>query len=146
MHCLQPALFQYGDKSLGSSDYPIKLAIQPHDSILFSHCRYFCVNDVFLLKLSPHERQGDAQILMKIVKINGSNQTTSTYRVNRQTTLFEVCISIYLKIEGSLTCTKIMMYGGKYNNDKGDSYGIKMHIQQRSSIIQFACILSCPSP
>ena len=52
--------------------------------------RFFCVNDVFILKLSPHEKRGDAQILMKIVKIDGSNQKRSTYRINRLSTLFEV--------------------------------------------------------
>ncbi|XP_067945563.1 uncharacterized protein [Watersipora subatra] len=51
--------------------------------------RYFCVNDVFTLQIPLMHTGQIEMILMKVVKINNSSKTTSTYRVNRQTTLYE---------------------------------------------------------
>ena len=40
---------------------------------------------------------------MKVVKVNGSNKTTSTYKVNRQSTLYEVRSALLTFISAVLT-------------------------------------------
>lgn len=53
------------------------------------YCRFLSVGDVFVIQCEDHDGQYCTK-MMKVKKINNSNKTKQTYKINEYTSVFEV--------------------------------------------------------